>query len=98
MKNFVYIVLLSMITGQNEKITVDSIIRKMDQNLNAKSRVLTSKMIVKGRRSSRTIESKNWVIGTEKAFTEYISPAREAGTKMLKIGDKLWTYSPRQTE
>jgi len=95
MKNFVYIVLLSMITGQNEKITVDSIIRKMDQNLNAKSRVLTSKMIVKGRRSSRTIESKNWVIGTEKAFTEYISPAREAGIKMLKIGDKLWTYSPQ---
>tara|TARA_A100001011_G_scaffold275042_1_gene284584 strand:+ start:1049 stop:1786 length:738 start_codon:yes stop_codon:yes gene_type:complete len=95
MKKFVYIVLLSMITGQNEEITVDSIIRKMDQNLNAKSRVLTSKMIVKGRRSSRTIESKNWVIGTKKAFTEYISPAREAGTKMLKIGDKLWTYSPQ---
>ena len=95
MKKFVYIVLLSMITGQNEEITVDSIIRKIDQNLNAKSRVLTSKMIVKGRRSSRTIESKNWVMGTEKAFTEYISPAREAGTKMLKIGDKLWTYSPQ---
>ena len=95
MKKFVYIVLLSMITGQHEDITVASIIRKMDQNLNAKSRVLTSKMIVKGRRSSRTIESRNWVIGTEKAFTEYISPAREAGTKMLKIGDKLWTYSPQ---
>ena len=84
-----------MITGQNEEITVDSIIRKIDRNLNAKSRVLTSKMVVKGRRSSRTIESKNWVMGTEKAFTEYISPAREAGTKMLKIGNKLWTYSPQ---
>ena len=95
MKRFFYIVLLSMITGQTEEMTVDSIIRKMDQNLNAKSRVLTSKMVVKGRRSSRTIESKNWVVGTEKAFTEYISPAREAGTKMLKIGNKLWTYSPQ---
>ena len=95
MKRFVYIVLLSMINGQTEEITVDSIIRKMDQNLNAKSRVLTSKMVVKGRRSSRTIESKNWVVGTEKAFTEYISPAREAGIKMLKIGNKLWTYSPQ---
>ena len=95
MKKFVYIVLLSLITGQHEDVTVDSIIRKMDQNLNAKSRVLPSKMVVKGRRSSRTIESKNWVIGTEKAFTEYLSPAREAGTKMLKIGDKLWTYSPQ---
>ena len=95
MKRFFYIVLLSMINGQTEEITVDSIIRKMDQNLNAKSRVLTSKMVVKGRRSSRTIESKNWVVGTEKAFTEYISPAREAGIKMLKIGNKLWTYSPQ---
>ena len=95
MKRFVYIVLLSMITAQTEEMTVDSIIRKMDQNLNAKSRVLTSKMVVKGRRSSRTIESKNWVVGTEKAFTEYISPAREAGIKMLKIGNKLWTYSPQ---
>ena len=95
MKRFVYIVLLSMITAQTEEMTVDSIIRKMDQNLNAKSRVLTSKMVVKGRRSSRTTESKNWVVGTEKAFTEYISPAREAGIKMLKIGNKLWTYSPQ---
>ena len=46
MKKFVYIVLLSLITGQHEDVTVDSIIRKMDQNLNAKSRVLTSKMVV----------------------------------------------------
>lgn len=95
MKKLVYIILLSLMTGQDGDITVDSIIKKTDQNLNAKSRILTSKMVVKGRRSSRTIESKHWVIGTDKAFTEYLSPAREAGTKMLKIGDKLWTYSPQ---
>tara|TARA_B100001750_G_C15133696_1_gene411085 strand:- start:10 stop:618 length:609 start_codon:yes stop_codon:yes gene_type:complete len=52
-------------------------------------------MIVHGRRTSRTIESKNWVVGTDYAFTEYIAPAREAGTKMLKIENKLWTYSPQ---
>ncbi|MCS5622412.1 MAG: outer membrane lipoprotein-sorting protein, partial [Candidatus Marinimicrobia bacterium] len=60
-----------------------------------KSRIITSKMVVRGRRSSRTIESKNWVVGTDQAFTEYLSPPREAGTKMLKLGDKLWTYSPQ---
>ena len=52
-------------------------------------------MVVYGRRTSRTIESKSWVIGTDKSFTEYLSPAIEAGTKMLKLGDKLWTYSPQ---
>ena len=94
-KILIYIISLSFLTGQNGDITVDKIIAKMDNNLNAKSRILTSKMVVYGRRTSRTIESKSWVIGTDKSFTEYLSPAREAGTKMLKLGDKLWTYSPQ---
>jgi len=81
--------------GQSNDMSVQDIIRAMDENLNAKSRVLTSKMVVHGRRTSRTIESKNWVIGIDLAFTEYLSPPREKGTKMLKLGDKLWTYSPQ---
>ena len=83
---------LSFLIGE-ESITVDELLNAMDANLYAKSRVLTSKMIVHGRRSSRTIESRNWVVGIDRAFTEYLSPPREAGTKMLKNGDKLWTYS-----
>ena len=81
--------------AQADDMSVQDIIEAMDNNLNAKSRILTSKMIVHGRRSSRTIESKNWVVGIDKAFTEYLSPPREKGTKMLKLGDKLWTYSPQ---
>jgi len=81
--------------AQADDISVQDIIKAMDNNLNAKSRVMTSKMIVHGRRSSRTVESRNWVVGIDLAFTEYLSPPREAGTKMLKDGDKLWTYSPQ---
>ena len=94
-KKMIYIMSFSLVSSQTEIVSVDNIINKMDKNLNAKSRILKSKMVVHGRRSSRIIESKNWVIGTEKSFTEYLSPAREAGTKMLKLGDKLWTYSPQ---
>ena len=94
-KIFTFIISLSLLTGQDGDISIDEIITKIDKNLNAKSRILTSKMVVHGRRLSRTIESKNWVIGTNQAFTEYLSPAREAGTKMLKLNDKLWTYSPQ---
>ena len=85
----------AFLLGQSNDMSVQEIIQAMDNNLNAKSRILTSKMIVHGRRSSRTIESKNWVIGIDLAFTEYLSPPREKGTKMLKLGDKLWTYSPQ---
>ena len=85
----------AFLLGQPNEMSVQEIIQAMDNNLNAKSRVLTSKMIVHGRRSSRTIESKNWVVGIDLAFTEYLPPPREKGTKMLKLGDKLWTYSPQ---
>ena len=80
---------------QSDQMSADDIMKAMDKNLNANSRIMTSKMVVKGRRNNRTIESKNWVVGTELAFTEYLSPPREAGTKMLKIGEKLYTYSPQ---
>lgn len=94
-KFVIFLISSTFISGQSKKMTVDYIIQAMDENMNAKSRIMTSKMIVHGRRTSRTIESRNWVVGTDKAFTEYLSPPREAGTKMLKLGDKLWTYSPQ---
>jgi outer membrane lipoprotein-sorting protein len=94
-KILISILSFAFLLGQSNDMSVQDIIRAMDENLNAKSRVLTSKMVVHGRRTSRTIESKNWVVGIDLAFTEYLSPAREKGTKMLKLGDKLWTYSPQ---
>ncbi len=89
------LLLFTLLFGQKSQMTVEQIISAMDKNLNAKSRIMKSKMIVHGKRSTRTIESRNWVIGIDRAFTEYLSPPREAGTKMLKLDDKLWTYSPQ---
>ena len=97
MKNGLILFFLSssFLFTQFNQMSADDIMKAIDQNLNAESRIITSKMVVKGRRNNRTIESKNWVVGTELAFTEYLSPPREAGTKMLKIGEKLYTYSPQ---
>ena len=33
--------------------------------------------------------------GVERSYSHYKSPAREKGTKMLKIKGKLWIYTPR---
>ena len=76
-------------------ISVDDIVDKIDFNLNSDNRVMTTQMIVHGRRASRTIVSKSWIVGTDKAFTEYLSPPREQGSKMLKLDDILLTYSPQ---
>ena len=90
-------VLLAALSGPlaGQEMTAEDIIKAMDENLTSENQVLISRMVVHGRRASRTIVSKSWVVGTEKAFTEYLSPPREAGTKMLKLGDQLRTYSPQ---
>lgn len=72
----------------------DEILKKVEQNMSSENRVFESEMIIYGRRGSRTIASKTWAVGDKRAFTEYLSPAREAGTKMLKLENQLWIYSP----
>jgi outer membrane lipoprotein-sorting protein len=71
-----------------------AILEKVDRNMSSENRVFESTMTIHGKRSSRTIASKSASVGTEKSFTEYLSPASEKGTKMLKLKDQLWIYSP----
>jgi outer membrane lipoprotein-sorting protein len=51
-------------------------------------------MVIRGKRKDRTVVSKGYSEGNTKSFTEYLSPEREKGTKMLKLDDRLWIYSP----
>jgi len=71
-----------------------AILEKIDQNAVPGSKITVSAMIIRGRRADRTIKSKSWIEGDDKAFTEYLDPPREQGIKMLKLGDQLWTYTP----
>jgi hypothetical protein len=71
-----------------------NIIEKIDKNMFSKTQIVTSEMIVYGKRKKRVIRSKGYSKGKENNFTEYLSPEREKGTKMLKLDDRLWIYSP----
>ena len=72
----------------------EEILRRVDANIGSDNKIATAEMIIHGRRGSRSIKSKSWIYGEEKSYTEYLAPAREAGTKMLKLEDQLWTYIP----
>jgi outer membrane lipoprotein-sorting protein len=71
-----------------------TILEKVDKNMSSKNRISEASMTINGKRNSRTISSKSWSEGTKKSFTEYLSPASEKGTKMLKLEGQLWIYSP----
>jgi outer membrane lipoprotein-sorting protein len=89
------IIILSSILLLGFTIPADnSIMDKVDKNLSSKNRIIESTMTIHGKRNSRTITAKSWSEGTKKSFTEYLSPASEKGTKMLKLEGKLWIYSP----
>lgn len=88
---FYFMVVLGMGAGEPD---ARQIMDKVDENLTSENRVFESTMIIHGRRNSRTITSKSYSAGDKKSFTEYLSPAREQGVKMLKLEDKLWIYSP----
>jgi outer membrane lipoprotein-sorting protein len=72
----------------------NDILERVDQNMSSRNRIVESTMIIHGRRASRTITSRTYSVGDTKSFTEYLSPVRERGTKMLKLKDQLWIYSP----
>jgi outer membrane lipoprotein-sorting protein len=96
MKYLILILLLPslMFAPESSSLTAEQIIQKVDDNMAAKTRISTSEMVIYGKRKERIIRSKSWSEGSEKSFTEYLSPAREKGTKMLKLEDRLWIYTP----
>src|SRR5512135_772515 len=72
----------------------DEILVRVDRNMFSDKKISVSRMVIHGRRETRTVQSKSWQRGTSESYTEFLSPAREKGTKMLKLTDMLWEFSP----
>jgi outer membrane lipoprotein-sorting protein len=72
----------------------DEILKKVDLNMFSENKIIESRMVIHGERGSRTVETKSWQRSTRETFSEFLAPARDKGTKMLKLQDMLWTYSP----
>lgn len=94
MKKGIIIILLGVMTMGYSFPDGTTLLFKVDQNMSSTTRVFESTMTINGKRNSRTIASKTMSEGTKKSFTEYLSPASEKGTKMLKLQGQLWIYSP----
>lgn len=94
MKTSVFIFLTILSLQAFSQIDANAILDKVDKNMASENRIFESTMTIHGRRSSRTIESRTYSVGDTKSFTEYLAPAREKGTKMLKLENQLWIYSP----
>jgi outer membrane lipoprotein-sorting protein len=94
MKTTVYLLVLTLSAPLFAQPSGKELMALIDKNLAAKTQVMTARMIIGGARGSRSVEFNSWSEEDKRAFTEYTNPAREKGTKMLKLEDKLWIFSP----
>jgi outer membrane lipoprotein-sorting protein len=94
MKKSPLILLIFLAISSFAQPTADEILNRVDKNMSSENRVFESSMTIHGKRNSRTMTSRTYSVGDKQSFTEYLSPAREQGTKMLKLENQLWIYSP----
>ena len=81
--------------GVTEEIHAQKLLQLVDENLWADTKFISGRLIIDNGRKVRTLTQDSWMEGTTRSYSHYKSPAREKGTKMLKIGGKLWMYTPR---
>lgn len=99
MKGIPVLILFSIASSINAQTpTGAEILKRIDQNRIFGHAVSTSTMIVHSRTGDRTIKSKAWSEGNDKAFVEYLAPPREKGKKMLKLEKSLWIYTPEPSD
>ncbi len=95
MKRILFLGIILSILGSGQTVlSPEAVLEKIDDNAVPGSKIMVSAMTIHSRRNARTIKSKSWIEGEDKAFTEYLEPPREKGIKMLKLGEQLWTYTP----
>ena len=94
MKTLIILLLGLSLMGFTAYPDANTILEKIDQNMSSKNRTFESSMTINGKRKTRVVTAKSWSEGTKKSFTEYLSPATDKGTKMLKLEGQLWIYSP----
>lgn len=85
---------LFLATPLAHAVTVDDLLAKIDQNMTFDSRESTVRMTVTKADRTKTYRMHSFGRGESEAAIEYLEPARDKGTKMLKKGDELWMWMP----
>lgn len=77
------------------EVDPQKLLEAVDDNLWSNTKRINGRLMIDNGRKERVLTWENWMQGTDRAYTRYKSPAREKGTKMLKVKSKLWMYTPR---
>lgn len=71
-----------------------AIIEKVDRNTVTGTASYEAKLIISEAGEVRTKEFSGYVEGKDKGFMEFTAPARDKGTRFLKLKNEMWIYIP----
>lgn len=76
--------------------TPTEILERIDANMTIETSKMRAQMIVEyNDGDTRTMEFESWAEGRDQSFLEFVSPARDAGSRFLRLDDKMWIFLPR---
>lgn len=77
-----------------QAITLDEMLDKVDHNMTFDTRETWVTMVVTRGDRVKTYKIHSFGRGADDAAMEYLEPARDKGTKMLKKKDEMWMWMP----
>lgn len=80
--------LVSCLSAQSGK----EILRRVDENTVVTSSSYDARMLISLGGTIREKRFTGYAEGKERAYMEFTYPARDKGTRFLKIGDEMWMY------
>ncbi|MCK5323046.1 MAG: outer membrane lipoprotein-sorting protein [Desulfobulbaceae bacterium] len=86
---------LLLSVGHGFAADTNAIIKRVEDNLNGKTAFMKFTMMVKTKRSERTMKMDSYSIGKEKSFIKITYPKKDKGITFLKIDNSMWQYVPR---
>lgn len=89
-----FIALLALLPMLAHAQSLDEILAKVDANMTFETRETTMKMTVTKGDRVKVYRMHSFGRGADEAAVEYLEPARDKGTKMLKNASDLWMWLP----
>lgn len=78
-----------------EDIDPQKLIEAIDRNFWSATKFIEGRLIIDNGRRERTLTMETRMEGVVKSYSHYLSPPRERGTKMLKMENRMWIYTPQ---
>jgi len=72
------------------------ILERVDANMAIGTAQMRAQMTIQYREGdARTLEFESWAEGTDRSLMIFLAPARDAGSRFLRLEDNMWIYLPR---